>query len=78
MVAELDNKIVGYIWFVWYEHIKDKGVAYLEELYVEDKYRNPGIEKRLVMHALELIKKSPNPDSLLRCRKIHERYARIL
>lgn len=32
LVAELDNKIVGYIWFVWYEHIKEKGVAYFETI----------------------------------------------
>lgn len=56
LVAEHDNKVVGYIWFVWYEHIREKGVAYFEELYVENKYRTLGIGKALVTYALGLIK----------------------
>jgi GNAT superfamily N-acetyltransferase len=58
LVAEQDGALVGYIWFVWYEHIKEKGVAYLEELYVVDKLRASGIGKALVSRATELIKKA--------------------
>jgi ribosomal protein S18 acetylase RimI-like enzyme len=49
---------LGYAWFVWYEHIKKKGVAYLEELYVADEYRSSGVGNALMAHAIGLIKKA--------------------
>ncbi|MEM3245866.1 MAG: GNAT family N-acetyltransferase [Candidatus Micrarchaeaceae archaeon] len=56
LVAESDNKIVGYLWFVWYEHIKNKGVAYFEEVYVDEKHRASGIGKALIEHAIDEIR----------------------
>ena len=58
LVAEENDELVGYLWFVWYEHIKEKGVAYFEELYVTDKHRSSGVGNALVTHAIELIKKA--------------------
>ena len=56
LVAESHDKIIGYLWFVWYEHIKNKGVAYFEELYVDEKYRRSGVGKTLIEHAINDIK----------------------
>ena len=58
LVAEQDSKLVGYLWFVLYEHIKEKGVAYFEELYVMDEQRSSGIGKALITHAIDLIRKA--------------------
>ncbi len=39
-------------------NILRRKASHILKLYVEDKYRNSGVGKRLVMHALELIKKA--------------------
>ena len=56
-VARDGNCIEGFIWVVYYEHIKNKGIGIIEELYIDDKYRKNGIGKRLVSKAIEYLKK---------------------
>lgn len=57
LIAEINSKVVGYLWFVWYEHIKYKGVAYFEELYVTDKYRKITVGKTLINEAKIMLNK---------------------
>lgn len=56
LVAKAYGHIAGFIWLVWYEHIKHKGIAYIEEMYVEKKFRRMGIGKLLVARALKTAK----------------------
>lgn len=56
LVAKDRDKIVGYCWLIWYNHIKEKGVGYLEELYVEEDMRNQGIGKDLIKNVISLLK----------------------
>lgn len=56
LVAEIDKKAVGYCWAVWYEHIKNKGIAYIEELQVDDDNRSKGIGKALMKDMLSRLK----------------------
>ena len=56
-VAKDNGKIVGFLWAVFYEHIKNKGVGIIEELYVDEKYRRKGIGKMLVFKAINFLKK---------------------
>jgi len=48
LVAEINNKLIGYIWFVWYEHINHKGIAYIEEIYTNKKYRRMKVGTTLI------------------------------
>ena len=57
LAAKSGNKIIGYCWVVWYEHIKKKGVGYLEELYVEESARKHNIGKKLINETIRLLKK---------------------
>ena len=34
-VARDKKKVIGFCWAIWYEHIKNKGVGVIEELYVD-------------------------------------------
>jgi len=45
-VARANKKIVGFCWAVWYEHIKNKGVGVIEELYVDKEYRRKKVGKK--------------------------------
>ena len=56
MIAKKGKNIVGFIWIVYYEHIKNKGVGIIEELYVDTAYRRQGIGRILVKKALEYLK----------------------
>ena len=56
-VARDGNEIEGFILVIYYEHIRNKGVGIIEELYVDDKYRKKGIGKRLVSKAIGYLKK---------------------
>ncbi len=42
-IAEADSDIVGFCWVMCYEHVKNKGVATIEELVVNSKFRSLGI-----------------------------------
>jgi len=55
-VAKLQGKIVGFVWAVFYEHIKNKGVGIIEELFVEEGYRRRGIGRALVNAALNYLR----------------------
>ena len=57
LLAETEGQIAGFIWLVWYEHIKHKGIAYIEELYVKKRFRNRGIGRLLVAGALDAAKR---------------------
>jgi ribosomal protein S18 acetylase RimI-like enzyme len=48
LVADDGKRVIGYIWVVWYEHIKHKGIAYIEELYVDSKHRRKNVGKTLI------------------------------
>jgi ribosomal protein S18 acetylase RimI-like enzyme len=56
-VARDGNEVKGFIWVIYYEHIRNKGVGIIEELYVDDRYRKRGIGKKLVSKAIEYLKK---------------------
>ena len=56
-VARLDGEIEGFVWVVYYEHIANKGVGVIEELYVNDNYRRRGIGRKLITKAIEYLKK---------------------
>ena len=56
LIAKKDKNIAGFIWIVYYEHIKNKGVGIIEELYVDAVYRRQGIGRILVKKALEYLK----------------------
>lgn len=56
LVTKDKSKIVGYCWLVWYKHIAEKGVGYLEELYVDVNMRNSGIGKELINSVLSKLK----------------------
>ncbi len=55
-VALSDKKLIGYIWTVYYEHIKNKGVAYIEELFVSEKYRKRKVGTQLVNKVISVLK----------------------
>ncbi|MGC8730218.1 MAG: GNAT family N-acetyltransferase [Candidatus Micrarchaeia archaeon] len=55
-VAREDGKLVSFVWAVFYEHIMNKGVGIIEELYVADGYRRKGIGKALVLKAVDFLK----------------------
>ncbi len=57
-VVREKKKVVGFCWAIWYEHIKNKGVGVIEELYVDKEYRRKGIGKRLVETALKFLGKN--------------------
>ncbi len=56
-IARENNKIIGFIWAIFYEHIKNKGVGIIEELYIDDGYRREGIGKSLVGKAVAYLAK---------------------
>lgn len=56
-IAKANKKIVGFCWAIWYEHIKNKGVGIIEELYVDEGYRRKGIGKKLVDNVLKFLYK---------------------
>jgi len=56
-IAKESDKIVGFVWVIFYEHIKNKGVGIIEELYIDDSYRRKGIGKALVEKALGYLAK---------------------
>ena len=54
LVAEKDNKVVGFGGLVWYI-IPSKGlIAWAEELVVDDQYRKQGIGRALMENILKL------------------------
>lgn len=57
IIAKSDTEIAGFLWFVWYEHIKHKGSGYIEELYVDRRFRRMGIGSRLVSEAIKIAKR---------------------
>ncbi len=56
-VAKDGNKAVGFIWVIYYEHIKNKGIGIIEELYIDNNYRRKGIGKKLILKAVGYLKK---------------------
>jgi len=50
------GQVVGFVWAVFYEHIKNKGVGIIEELFVEEGYRRRGIGRALVNAALNYLR----------------------
>lgn len=56
-VARDKKKLIGFCWAIWYEHIKNKGVGIIEELYVDKEYRRRKIGKKLVEAALKFLGK---------------------
>lgn len=56
-IAKENDKMVGFVWAIFYEHIKNKGVGIIEELYVDDGYKRRGIGKALVRKALDYLEK---------------------
>ena len=56
-IAKEGDKIAGFAWAIFYEHIKNKGVGIIEELYIDDSYRGKGIGKALVGKALGYLAK---------------------
>jgi GNAT superfamily N-acetyltransferase len=56
LVAKSNDKIVGYCWIVWYEHIKEKGIAFLEEIYLEENVRGHAIGKAMINKTINLLK----------------------
>lgn len=58
MLAETRGEAAGFIWLVWYEHIRHKGIAYIEELYVKKRFRKMGIGRLLVSGALKAAKRN--------------------
>lgn len=57
-VARDKKKLIGFCWAIWYEHIKNKGVGMIEELYVDKEYRRRKIGKRLIEAALKFLGKN--------------------
>ncbi len=57
LLAETEGETAGFIWLVWYEHIKHKGIAYIEEMYVRNRFRKRGIGRLLVAGALNAAKR---------------------
>ena len=57
LLATAGKMIAGFLWLIWYEHIKHKGIAYIEELYIKLKFRRTGIGRKLVKAALEKARK---------------------
>lgn len=55
-VAEENNQIIGFIWvsYIWYG-ISSTG--YIENLYIEKKYRGRSIGRQLVSHALKYFRR---------------------
>jgi len=56
-VARSNGEIEGFVWVVYYEHIMNKRVGIIEELYVSDNYRRRGIGRKLITKAIEYLKK---------------------
>lgn len=56
-VAIESGRIVGFCWCVYYEHIRNKGSGYIEELFVERRYRRSGIGSALVREGLRFLKR---------------------
>ena len=56
LIAKKGKDIAGVIWIVYYEHIKNKGIGIIEELYVDTAYRRQGIGRILVKKALKYLK----------------------
>lgn len=56
LVAEINHKLVGYLWFVWYEHIEYKGVAYIEELYTDKEHRRMKVGTALINRAKSMLR----------------------
>ncbi|ASI13743.1 GNAT family N-acetyltransferase [Candidatus Mancarchaeum acidiphilum] len=56
-IARSGNDTIGFVWAIYYEHIKSKGIGIIEELYVDDGYRGRGIGKELVSKAIDYLKK---------------------
>jgi len=50
--------MIGFCWAIYYEHIKNKGVGVIEELYVDEEYRRKKVGKRLVEAALKFLGKN--------------------
>ena len=57
-VARDKKKMIGFCWAIYYEHIKNKGVGVIEELYVDEEYRRKKVGKRLVEAALKFLGKN--------------------
>ena len=55
-MARSQGKILGFVCAVFYEHIKDKGVGIIEELFVDKEYRRRGIGRALVNAALNYLR----------------------
>ena len=56
LVAKDKDRIAGYCWVVWYQHIKEKGISYLEEIYLEESVRGHAIGKAMINKAIHLLK----------------------
>ena len=52
-IATLDDEVVGFIGTLFYENV---GRAEIGPIGVDDEYKNQGIGKKLVNHALEFLK----------------------
>ncbi|MGC8479208.1 MAG: GNAT family N-acetyltransferase [Candidatus Micrarchaeia archaeon] len=55
-VALSGKKLIGYVWAVYYEHIKNKGVTYIEELFVSEKYRKRKVGTQLINKVISILK----------------------
>lgn len=54
-VAEEKNEIVGFVWVTFYQY-GDNKVGYIEELYVDEKFRNKGTGGTLVNKAISYLR----------------------
>ncbi len=56
LVAEIDQQIVGYaLFFTSYSTFLTQPGLYLEDLYVQERYRGQGIGKALLQHVAKLV-----------------------
>ncbi len=55
-VARDKTKLVGFCWAIAYEHEKNKGTGFIEEIYVDKNYRRHGVGKKLVQAAMDFLK----------------------
>lgn len=56
VVAEEKKKIIGFCWTVFYSH-GNSSFAYIEEIFVDKKYRNKGIGEKLIKETIRKLKK---------------------
>ena len=56
-IAKAKGEAAGFLWLIWYEHMRHKGVACIEELFVKPGFRQRGLGRALVSNAMRFSKK---------------------